>query len=617
MPVDSPQDQQAIQAYFSHSYRAEDREVNLFFWRLFSENGFFFTVDPQSDRLFVPHLVERLIRLSDCFIAVVTRRLEYKKKVGDIVLAVKQPVWTHSPYVEFESRLSIRSDKPRLVFVENGLAASLFGEPEEVLVFDRDTLSKWEKRYSRRVQEFADAARDYKRYSDRHIFSTRKAGIMLKQDNDFYSKEILDVIAETLEIGGFTSKQIPSFITDDQEMVRQLSDLELVVTETREPFVSATARSFVHAKFIPTIHLHALRPGEDKNSVVLPETLATGYAIGDIEPVITWKTKDDLALELIRYMPKFQQARTTLGDFEAGKRYFMRAGRRDARVFISNSHDLNAAALELVKGLRSVSIECFHYMNSMRIGETWKEELDRELEKFDFFVALIDDDYHTSRWCQYELDHAFKRWQNKEVAMLPYVLPRTPFPDLIKDYIQCASLSDTSPNELAKIVETIDALLIEMEQSPSVASQLTDKDSRQQNDFRYDIFISYSHKDKSWVNGVLLPRLEREGLRVCIDDRDFEIGVPSLFNIENAVEHSRKTLLVLTPNWIESNWTEFEALLLQTNDPAGRRRRILPLMVQHCTPPSHLQVFTYLDLTDPTEIDSQMRRLVTAVRTTP
>lgn len=143
--------------------------------------------------------------------------------------------------------------------------------------------------------------------------------------------------------------------------------------------------------------------------------------------------------------------------------------------------------------------------------------------------------------------------------------------------------------------------------------------SQPQDEFHYDAFISYSHKDSAWVRNVLLPRLEGEGLRVCIDTRDFEVGVPSLVNMENAVDKSRRTLLVLTPNWLSSEWTAFEALLVQTEDPAGRGRRILPLMVQPCQDqlPKRLKVFTYLDLTDPAQLDFQMKRLVDAIRATP
>ncbi len=130
------------------------------------------------------------------------------------------------------------------------------------------------------------------------------------------------------------------------------------------------------------------------------------------------------------------------------------------------------------------------------------------------------------------------------------------------------------------------------------------------NTFDYDVFISYSHHDSEWVRDWLLPRLERAGLRVCIDFRDFEVGVPSLINMERAAERSRKTLLVLTPDWIASEWANFEALLVQTEDPIGLRRRILPLMRERCQPPKRIAMLTYADFTAPGRWESELERLI-------
>jgi hypothetical protein len=132
----------------------------------------------------------------------------------------------------------------------------------------------------------------------------------------------------------------------------------------------------------------------------------------------------------------------------------------------------------------------------------------------------------------------------------------------------------------------------------------------QQNTFDYDVFISYSHRGGEWVRDWLLPRLEGAGLRVCIDFRDFEVGVPSLVNMESAAERSHKTLLVLTPDWIESEWTNFEALLVQTEDPIGLRRRILPLMRERCQPPKRIAMLTYADFTAPGRWESELERLI-------
>jgi hypothetical protein len=133
-------------------------------------------------------------------------------------------------------------------------------------------------------------------------------------------------------------------------------------------------------------------------------------------------------------------------------------------------------------------------------------------------------------------------------------------------------------------------------------------------DYEYDIFISYSHRDGAWVTTELLPRLEGAGLRVCIDERDFKIGTPSLVNMENAVDHSRHTLIVLTPAWVESAWTEFESLLIGVADPAGRRRRMLPVMLERCTPPARIAILTYADFTNAGDRSHQFDRLISQLR---
>lgn len=142
---------------------------------------------------------------------------------------------------------------------------------------------------------------------------------------------------------------------------------------------------------------------------------------------------------------------------------------------------------------------------------------------------------------------------------------------------------------------------------PRVAPQPRDE-------FSYDVFISYSHVDRKWVWDELLPRLEKARLRTCIDQRDFEIGVPSLVNIERAVDDSRHTLIVLTPDWLKSEWTEFESLLVGTADPAGRRRKLIPLMLKPCSLPPRIAMLTYADFTRRSDREAEMTRLVKSLR---
>lgn len=128
--------------------------------------------------------------------------------------------------------------------------------------------------------------------------------------------------------------------------------------------------------------------------------------------------------------------------------------------------------------------------------------------------------------------------------------------------------------------------------------------------FAYDVFISYSSQDKSWVRGELLPKLDAAGLKTFIDFRDFDIGAPSITEMERGVLTSRKTLLVLTPAYLKSQWTEFENLMLQSSDPANRLRKLIPLLKEKCELPLRIGMLTYVDFTDPNELDLAWQKLL-------
>jgi hypothetical protein len=83
----------------------------------------------------------------------------------------------------------------------------------------------------------------------------------------------------------------------------------------------------------------------------------------------------------------------------------------------------------------------------------------------------------------------------------------------------------------------------------------------------YDVFVSYSHQDPdlTWVRQELVPRLRAAGLRVCLDTDSFRLGAPIVLEMGRAVEGSRYTLAVLTPEYLESAFTELESVLLNTS----------------------------------------------------
>jgi len=132
--------------------------------------------------------------------------------------------------------------------------------------------------------------------------------------------------------------------------------------------------------------------------------------------------------------------------------------------------------------------------------------------------------------------------------------------------------------------------------------------------FRYDAFISYSHRDADWVWTKLVPYLRGQGLQVCVDRDCFQLGSTTVLAIEAAVENSRLVILIITPEYLESEWCQFENTLIQTLDPGARRGRTIPVLLKDSELPLRLRIMNYLDLTRAASTEAQLDRLANAVK---
>ncbi|XP_062621102.1 toll-like receptor Tollo [Saccostrea cucullata] len=120
----------------------------------------------------------------------------------------------------------------------------------------------------------------------------------------------------------------------------------------------------------------------------------------------------------------------------------------------------------------------------------------------------------------------------------------------------------------------------------------------------YDAFISYSTLDESWVLGTLCKRLEK--LRLCLHHKHFVLGACISDNIIESVEKSRHTIIVLSENFLQSEWCllEFRKAFHQTLLERSKRHLIVILMnnlkIDTLEPEMKhfLQTHTYLKLND-------------------
>ncbi|HYK01998.1 MAG TPA: toll/interleukin-1 receptor domain-containing protein [Thermoanaerobaculia bacterium] len=131
--------------------------------------------------------------------------------------------------------------------------------------------------------------------------------------------------------------------------------------------------------------------------------------------------------------------------------------------------------------------------------------------------------------------------------------------------------------------------------------------------YEYDVFISYSHNDSDWIEKVLLPELLEHRLKV-LTDKQFKIGRTSMQNMEHAVRVSRRTLVVLTPDWVNSQWAQYEGILTSYLDATGTKGRLMPLLLKPCQPPWQIEIRTRAEFVDGTNFTEQMTRLIRDIR---
>uniref|UniRef100_A0A8C3JBX0 Toll-like receptor n=1 Tax=Calidris pygmaea TaxID=425635 RepID=A0A8C3JBX0_9CHAR len=87
-----------------------------------------------------------------------------------------------------------------------------------------------------------------------------------------------------------------------------------------------------------------------------------------------------------------------------------------------------------------------------------------------------------------------------------------------------------------------------------------DQPEEQEGVLQFHAFISYSERDAPWVKNELMPNLERgEGcVQLCQHERNFIPGKSIVENIITCIEKSYRSIFVLSPNFVQSEWCHYE-----------------------------------------------------------
>lgn len=131
--------------------------------------------------------------------------------------------------------------------------------------------------------------------------------------------------------------------------------------------------------------------------------------------------------------------------------------------------------------------------------------------------------------------------------------------------------------------------------------------------YTYDVFISHSGNDREFVLGLAID-LKRAGLRVWLDQWDLRPGDSIATAVQQALEESRFLLVVMSPDYFQSAWTQQEWQYMLASEMEGGGVRVIPLLYRDCEVPVSLQMKQWVDLRDQNEYQFVLDRLVRDLR---
>jgi hypothetical protein len=131
----------------------------------------------------------------------------------------------------------------------------------------------------------------------------------------------------------------------------------------------------------------------------------------------------------------------------------------------------------------------------------------------------------------------------------------------------------------------------------------------------YDFFVSYRHTEPDRGFALeIVETLEKSGFRGALDERDFQPNEYVLGEMERCIKQSRFVFCVMTARYLESGFTDAEAVISKTFDMAERKRRVVPLIFERAEMPVWLHGIVGVDFTGRATTDP-MDRLKRLLRT--
>jgi TIR domain len=123
-----------------------------------------------------------------------------------------------------------------------------------------------------------------------------------------------------------------------------------------------------------------------------------------------------------------------------------------------------------------------------------------------------------------------------------------------------------------------------------------------------DFFVSYTKPDEAWAEWISWV-LEEADFSVTVQAWDFGAGGNFVLQMQRAAVEAKRTLAVLSPDYLTSRFAAPEWAAAFAADPDGLKRRLVPVRVRACRLDGLWNALNHIDLVGVDEPTAQARLL--------
>ena len=159
-------------------------------------------------------------------------------------------------------------------------------------------------------------------------------------------------------------------------------------------------------------------------------------------------------------------------------------------------------------------------------------------------------------------------------------------------------MADVRDDEIQLLTSSVDNIETEELEGRAISGSRNRKTaSTLDNNKKFDLYVISASEDRHRVHKIVQELESNFGLKCLFSDRDFLPGKEIRLNIMEGMHDSKKNLMILTPNFAESQYCLHESEIAYQMALETGMNNTIPVLLQDCDIPFSMIPKTYINAT--------------------